>query len=74
MRAWRRAFVRLSERAGQGTVEYALALFGLLAVFAACGALWRVLENGLLVSHAVAGASHHLGGRVAEAVADVLLF
>ncbi|WP_180326498.1 hypothetical protein [Raoultibacter phocaeensis] len=59
---------------GQSTVEYALVVFAVLAVFVACAAVWRALEGGLFVDHAVAGASHHVGGASLGAVIDVLLY
>lgn len=62
-----------SER-GQASVEYALVLFGLLAVFVACAVLWQALDEGLFVEHAIAGASHHMQGASVGAPVDVLLY
>ena len=59
---------------GQGTVEFALVTAGLLAVVVACGALWRSLEGGLFVEHALTAASHHVQGVAPGAVADVFLY
>lgn len=65
---------RLFDARGQSTVEYALVVFALLAVFVACAVIWKALESGLFVAHAAAGASHHVGGASLGAVADVLLY
>lgn len=59
---------------GQGTVEFALVTAGLLAVVIAFGVLWRAVGGGVLVQHALASASHHLGSLFAGAATDVLLF
>ena len=61
-------------RKGQGTVEYAVVLSGVIAVFLACGALWRAFESGLFVERAALNASHHIGSGLVGAIADVLLF
>ena len=61
-------------RKGQGTVEYAVVLSGVIAVFLACGALWRAFESGLFVERAASNASHHIGSGLVGAIADVLLF
>ena len=61
-------------RKGQGTVEYAVVLSGVIAVFLACAALWRAFESGSFVERAVSAASHHIGSGLVGAIADVLLF
>ena len=65
---------RLADDRGQSSVEYTLVVFALLAVIVACSLLWRTLDEGLFVSHAAAGASHHIGRGSPGAVADVLLY
>lgn len=65
---------KLAEERGQGTVEYALALFAVLAIIVACGVLWRAFDEGLFVDHATASASHHLSAVSPGAIADVLLY
>lgn len=62
------------DRRGQGTVEFAIVLFGFLAMVAALGVLWRAFESGLLVQHALQSASHHLETVVPGVVADVFLY
>lgn len=59
---------------GQATVEFALVTVGLLAVAVACGALWRVLADGLFVEHALSSASHHVQAAMPGSVADVFLY
>lgn len=66
--------VRWENGGGQATVEYALVVFALLAIIVACAALWRAFDEGLFVSHAAAGASHHVGRGSPGAAADVLLY
>ncbi len=61
-------------RRGQSTVEFAVVLFGFLAMLAALGVLWRALEGGLLVEHALQSASHHVETVVPGVVADVFLY
>ncbi len=59
---------------GQSTVEFAVVLFGFLALTAALGVLWRSFQDGLLVSHALQSASHHLETVVPGVIADVFLY
>ena len=65
---------RLTSESGQGTLEYALVMFGFLSIVAGLGALWNMLDGGLLVSHALASASHHVQAVTPGAVADVFAF
>ena len=65
---------RLASESGQGTLEYALVMFGFLSIIAGLGALWNMLDGGLLVSHALASASHHVQAVTPGAVADVFAF
>ena len=65
--------IRLLAR-GQGTVEFAVVLFGFLALAAALGVLWRSFQDGLLVSHALQSASHHLETVVPGVIAEVFLY
>ena len=65
--------VRGGER-GQGTVEFAVvtaAFLGMLVVF---GMLWRCLESGLFVEHALLSASHHVQLAAPGSAADVFLY
>lgn len=59
---------------GQSTVEFAVVLFGFLALLAALGVLWRSVQGGLLVSHALQSASHHLETVVPGVISDVFLY
>lgn len=49
-------------------------LFGFLALLAALGVLWRSVQDGLLVSHALQSASHHLETVVPGVISDVFLY
>ncbi len=80
-RWWRRRAVcgRCARRAagcehGQGTVEYAVMTAAFLALVVALGVLWRPLEGGLFVEHALMAASHHVQGTAPGGVADVFLY
>lgn len=59
---------------GQATVEFAVVLFGFLALLAALGALADFGQSGALVEHAAAGASHAVGSNDTGAWADVLAY
>lgn len=58
---------------GQATVEYAVILAAFAAVLAALGALWRAMDGGVFVEHALAAASHHVL-LSAAGVVDVFLY
>lgn len=51
---------RIRGEAGQGTIEYAVVLVAFLALVAALGVLWHLLDAGVLVRHALQCASHHI--------------
>lgn len=59
---------------GQGTVEFALVTAAFLAAVIALGALWRGLEAGMFVDHALMSASHHIQMTMPGSVADVFLY
>lgn len=59
---------------GQSTVEFAVVTAGLLALVIALGVLWRALDQGLLVEHALSAASHHLVEVPAAFIADIFRF
>ncbi|WP_229033337.1 hypothetical protein, partial [Eggerthella lenta] len=59
---------------GQGTVEFALVTAAFLAAVVALGALWRSLEAGMFVDHALMSASHHIQMTMPGSVADVFLY
>lgn len=59
---------------GQGTLEYALVMVGFLSVVAALASLWRVLDGGVLVEHALMSASHHVQAVAPGVATDVFLF
>lgn len=59
---------------GQSTVEFAVITGALVAILAGLGALWHGLEGGLLVSHALASASHHLSQVPLPFVADIFRY
>ena len=62
-----------SER-GQSTVEFALVTAALLVVVVTSALLWRGLESGLFVEHALSSASHHVGLASPGSIADVFLY
>ena len=64
----------MRDERGQSTVEFAVIVLGFLAIAAALGVLWRGLEDGLLVSHALQSASHHMETVVPGVIADVFLY
>ena len=64
----------LKDTNGQGTVEFAVVGAGFLALVIALGILWRALEGGLFVEHALASASHHVFAVSIGVVGDVFLF
>ena len=64
----------LSSESGQATVEFALITAGFLVILVAGGALWRSLESGLFVEHALMSASHHIQGTAAGLLADIFLY
>ena len=59
------------EGAAQGTVEYALTVFAMLALIMGIAALWRAAEQGLFVDAAANAASHGLEG---DGYADIALY
>ncbi len=64
----------LTNERGQGTVEYALVMAGILCVVIGLGALWDMLGGGILVEHALMSASHHVQAVTPGAVADVFMY
>lgn len=69
----RRGARLLRKEQGQATVEYAIVLGALITVVGALGALWRVMDDGTLIDHALSAASHHLL-LSASGVIDVFLY
>lgn len=59
---------------GQSTVEFALVTAALLIVVVACSMLWRRMESGLFVEHALSSASHHIELAAPGSIADVFLY
>lgn len=59
---------------GQGTLEYALVMAGFLSVIVALASLWRVLDGGVFVEHALMSASHHVQAVAPGVATDVFLF
>jgi len=51
-------FVRLTR--GQSMVEFVIVFAAFITLILALGALWHLGDNGTLVEHATASASHHL--------------
>ena len=65
---------KLRDERGQASIEYALVLAAFLALLLALGILWRALESGLFVEHALASASHHISNVFMGVVGDVFLY
>ncbi|MEG0620234.1 MAG: hypothetical protein RR866_04355 [Raoultibacter sp.] len=63
-----------SDCSGQVTVEFVIIFAAFLALCLACGVLWRALEEGLLVQHALQCASHHVESVIPGVIADVFLY
>lgn len=59
---------------GQGSVEFAVVTAGFLVVALTLGLLWRALEGGLFVEHALVAASHHVQGVSGGSLADLFLY
>ena len=55
-------------------LEFALVTAAFLAAVVALGALWRSLEAGMFVDHALMSASHHIQMTMPGSVADVFLY
>ncbi len=58
---------------GQSSVEYAVIMAAFLSLVFALGSMWHALDGGILVSHALGSASHHLTGVFSGVLADVFL-
>lgn len=68
-----RVVTLLHDDEGQSTVEYAIVLGAFLAIAIALGALWRAMDDGTFLEHALSAASHHLS-LSAAGVIDVFLY
>lgn len=62
------------DESGQATVEYAVITGAFLVIAIALAALWRQVESGLLVEHALAAASHHVQLTAPGFLADIFLY
>lgn len=63
-----------ADESGQGTVEFALVTAAFMVVAVTLGLLWRALEGGLFVQHALLSASHHVQLASPGCIADVFLY
>lgn len=59
---------------GQSTVEYVVITAVFVVMLTVLGMLWRTLEDGLFVEHALLSASHHVQLTFPGNVADVFLY
>lgn len=67
--------MRMGERDGQSTVEYALVLVAFLAAMLALGAVWHSARDGGLQRLAERAASHAMASAQATAgFVDIVLF
>ncbi len=64
----------MRDRTGQSSAEFAIILAAFICVAIALGALWRVLDQGLFIEHALMSASHHLSSVDVGAWGDVLAY
>lgn len=62
------------EELGQSTVEFAIVTAGFLSIVVAFGLLWKALDDGLFVGHALSSASHHVQEAMPGSTTDVLLY
>lgn len=67
-------FIDRLDESGQATVEYAVVTGAFLVIVVALAALWRQVESGLLVEHALAAASHHVQLTAPGFLADIFLY
>ena len=58
---------------GQGSVEFALVMVAFLAIILGLSAFWKLSSNGVLMSHAVSAASHHIEGN-ASSLTDIFAY
>ena len=65
---------KMRSEQGQGTVEYAVVLTGVLCAVMGLGALAKAMGEGLFVEHALMSASHHLQLVALGSVADIFAF
>lgn len=65
---------KLADQKGQATVEYAVIVAAFLAMAVALGMFWHMLDDGLLVEHALAVASHHIQSVAPATIADIFLY
>lgn len=61
----------MGEERAQGTVEYALTMFALLAIVAACAAVWHAAQDGAFSALVEQAASHALSG---AGIVDIALY
>lgn len=72
--AFSRICLRIRSRSGQGTLEYALVVFAVMAMLGGMGALWHLVQSGSPVQHAILDASHHVASLSPGAIADTFLY
>ena len=73
-RRHKRPVALIASVSGQSTVEFAVVMSTFLAVTAALAALWRAIGDGLLTSHALAVASHHIQMVAPTTLVDIFLY
>lgn len=73
-RGHQRLVEAIAGQSGQATVEFAVIAAGFLVITVALMALWRMLNDGLVVEHALAVASHHIQAVAPAAVVDIFLY
>ena len=65
---------RLSDLQGQTTVEFAIVCAAFLCIAAGLAALFHLFDDGAVLSHALASASHHVGSGDGAAWGDVVAY
>lgn len=66
--------MRKREGQGQGTVEFAVVLFGVLSLVLAFGVVRGAFQEGLFVDHAMQSASHSLEASAMGSQTGILLY
>ena len=73
-RRHQRLVAKLANCRGQSTVEFAVVAAGFLVITVALMGAWRMLDDGLLVQHAFAVASHHIQSVAPVTITDIFLY
>ena len=64
----------VSDERGQSTVEYAVVMAGFLSLVVGLSALWHAFDSGLVISHVLSVASHHIQLVAPVTIVDLFLY